>query len=103
MGIVEDEQRIYIEKGKKLLPKDKWPKWEKTVKERISSIWDGLELTHFLQIQTILVNNKKGSFEEAKRLIDSQGHTGASWNTICKLISSFSEDGASLVDYLNMD
>ena len=58
-----------------------------------------MELGCCLEIIKILQN---GTLEEAKREIDSQGHSGMSFGLVCAMVKEFSPRGQEFMEYVRM-
>lgn len=89
----------WMAKGREILSEDKWDYWDKIVPIRLGDLYHGMELGNCLDIVEILNNN--GSLEEAKELIESQGHSGMSYGLVCAMVREFSERGQEFVDYVD--
>ena len=92
----------WIEEGHKLFPKDKHEMWDEIVPVRASDLYHGMELDNILEIQRLLTYEEKGSYEEIKKFMDNQGHSGMSWSLVCALIKALCENGTEIVEYLEM-
>ncbi|MNT82855.1 hypothetical protein D3C72_2226450 [compost metagenome] len=57
-----------------------------------------MELGACLDIVNILNNN--GPLDEAKKTIESQGHTGMSFGLVCAMVKEFSDRGEEFVNYV---
>lgn len=90
--------KMWIEKGRKILTKDKWELWDKIVPTRLNDLYRGMELGCCLSIVKILNNNC--SLYEARKKIKSQGHSGMSFNLVCSMIKEFCDRGEEFVKYL---
>ena len=87
----------WIEKGHKAFAEDKWEEWDKIVPIRAEDLYQGMELKCCLDIVEIL---NKGTLEEAKREIESQGHSGMSFGLVCSMVKEFSPKGEEFVNYI---
>ena len=88
----------WIEKGHKVLAKDKWDMWDKCVPIRLSDLYEGMELGTCLDIITTI--NEK-SLEEAVIVMETQGHSGMSWALIKSMILEFSDKGEEFCKFLD--
>jgi hypothetical protein len=87
----------WVAKGKEILSEDKWELWEKCVPMRLNDLYKGFELGCCLEIIKAL-NTK--TFEDAKKIIDEQDHSGMSFGLICSMLISFSDKGKEFVEYI---
>ena len=92
----------WIKEGHKLFPKDKHEMWDEIVPVRAGDLYHGMELDNILEIQRLLTEHEKGSYEEVRKFMDNQGHSGMSWSLVCALIKALCENGSELVEYLEM-
>lgn len=90
--------KMWIEKGKDILNEDKWDYWTEIVPIRLDDLYQGMELGCCLDIVKIL--NNGGTLEEAKKKINSQGHSGMSFGLVCTMVKEFCERGEEFVDYI---
>lgn len=88
----------WIEKGKKILDSKHHDLWIKIVPVRLKDIYRGFELGACLDIVEQLNNNCK--LEEAKAIIEEQGHSGMSFGLVCSMIKEFSDRGDEFVKYV---
>jgi hypothetical protein len=89
---------IWKNKGREILSESKWEYWDKIVPIRLGDLYHGMELGCCLDIAKILNNN--GTFDEAKVMIDSQGHSGMSYGLVCSMMREFCDRGQEFVDYV---
>ena len=85
----------WTEKGKAILPKEKWALWEEVVPVRLKDLYQGMELGQCLDLVQILDHG--GTFEEAKAKLESQGHSGMSFSLICAMLGEFAKNGNTFV------
>jgi len=57
-----------------------------------------VELGNCLDIVEVL--NNDGTFDDAKKLLDDQGHSGMSFGLVCAMVSEFCDRGNEFVDYV---
>ena len=88
----------WIEKGNYILDEKYRELWAKCVPVRLSDLYQGMELGMCLDIVKELNNNC--SFDEAKVIIESQGHSGMSFGLICSMLKSFCDRGNEFVEYV---
>jgi hypothetical protein len=91
---------IWIEQGHKVFPKDKWQKWDEIVPIRASDLYNGMELDCVLEVQEIINKSKFNVFEEVKKCMERQGHSGMSRYLMCAMIREFCTNGDKIVCYL---
>ena len=88
----------WIEKGNTILDEKYRELWAKCVPVRLSDLYQGMELGMCLDIVKELNNNC--SLDEAKVIIESQGHSGMSFGLICSMLKSFCDRGNEFVEYV---
>lgn len=81
----------WIEKGQALIFPERYAEWEKCVIARASDFYHGLELDSALEIMTALENG--ATMEEAKQMLDKQGHSGMSASIVRNILFAFSSKG----------
>lgn len=88
--------------GRQVLPEDKWAEWDEIVPIRMESMYFGMELECCLAVIIALHVNRgnKKTFEDAKIVLDSQGHNGMSFSIVCSLLVKFSPWGEEFVSYV---
>ncbi|MNH78590.1 hypothetical protein D3C73_308980 [compost metagenome] len=89
---------LWRNKGKEVLSEDRWELWDNIVPIRLDDLYRGMELGACLDIVNILNNN--GPLDEAKKTIESQGHTGMSFGLVCAMVKEFSDRGEEFVNYV---
>lgn len=85
-------------KGRAVLDVDKWEYWDRIVPIRLSDLYQGMELGCCLEIAKIL--NNDGSLDDAKKEIESQGHSGMSFGLVCAMVKEFCSRGEEFVNYV---
>ncbi|MBP1308813.1 hypothetical protein JOD82_001833 [Paenibacillus sp. 1182] len=85
-------------KGREILDEDKWEYWDRIVPIRLGDLYQGMELGCCLEIAKILNNN--GSLDDAKKEIESQGHSGMSFGLVCSMVREFCSRGEEFVNYV---
>jgi hypothetical protein len=86
------------EKGRMILSSNKWNLWDKCVPIRLGDLYHGMELGYTLEIAEIL--NKGGSFEDAKKAMENQNHSGMSWGLVKSMVRSFCDKGEEFTGWL---
>jgi hypothetical protein len=90
--------KVWMEKGRKILTEDKWGYWDEIVPIRLNDLYQGMELGACLDIVEIL--NSNGSLDQAKEVIEKQGHSGMSFGLVCAMVREFCERGSEFVEYI---
>jgi hypothetical protein len=90
--------KVWQEKGRKILTKDKWGYWDEIVPIRLGDLYQGMELGNCLEIVEVL--NNGGELDKAKELIMNQGHSGMSFGLVSAMVKEFSERGSEFVKYV---
>lgn len=87
----------WIEKGNAILDKKYHETWAKCVPIRLDDLYRGMELKCCLDI--VIELNNGCTLDEAKAIIESQGHSGMSFDLVCSMIKSFCDRGEEFVNY----
>lgn len=87
----------WIEKGNQILDEKYRETWAKCVPIRLGDLYQGMELQMCLDI--VLELNNGCSLDEAKTIIENQGHSGMSFGLVCSMVKSFCDRGQEFVDY----
>lgn len=95
---IPSKTKVWVERGREILTEDKWEYWERIVPIRLNDLYQGMELGQCLDIIKLL--NNGGTFEKAKELIDSQGHSGMSFGLICSMLKEFCPAGEEFVKFI---
>lgn len=88
----------WIAKGHTILSKDKWELWDSCVPIRLKDLYRGFELECCLDLTELL--NGGCHLNEAKKMIDNQGHSGMSFGLICSMMLAFCDRGEEFVNYI---
>ena len=88
----------WVKKGAEILDHEYLTDWNKTVPIRAGDLYHGMELDASLEIIKSL--NDGGTFADAKKIIDEQGHSGMSYSLVCAIVRVFCKRGNEFVDYL---
>ena len=91
------KSKVWMDKGREILDKSKWELWDKIVSIRINDLYQGEELGWCLDIVKTLNN---GTLEEAKKVIENQGHSGMSFGLVCAMVKEFSPRGEEFFNYI---
>jgi hypothetical protein len=87
----------WIEKGNQILDEKYRETWAKCVPIRLDDLYQGMELQMCLDI--VLELNNGCSLDEAKAIIESQGHSGMSFGLVCSMVKSFCDRGVEFSSY----
>lgn len=88
----------WIAKGHDILDKKYWDFWDEIVPIRLGDLYHGMELGMSLDIINRL--NEGCSFEEAKEILDNQGHSGMSYGLMCSMLKELCDRGADFVEFV---
>lgn len=88
----------WIEKGNQILDEKYRETWAKCVPIRLSDLYRGMELQMCLDI--VLELNNGCSLDEAKTIIEGQGHSGMSFGLVCSMVKSFCDRGVEFSSYV---
>ena len=86
----------WIEEGRKYIDKDLWGDWEDCVYNGSNGAYYGMELDSFLEIARLIRDNEVKSKQDVEAVLDTQGHSGASYPLIKRMLNHFSSDYAGL-------
>ena len=89
---------MWIKKGRDIFNGDRLALWEKIVPIRLNDLYHGMELGNCIDIVEAL--NKDCSFDEAKKIIEDQNHSGMSFGLVCSMVKEFSDRGSEFVKYV---
>ena len=87
----------WINKGNEILDKEYHELWNECVPIRLSDLYRGMELGACLDIVKELNNNC--SLDEAKAIIDNQGHSGMSYSLVRSMVKAFCKRGNEFLNY----
>lgn len=89
----EAEAKIpeWIKKGEEFIYPERAEEWKKCVEARASDLYHGMDLDAAIEIMEKLESG--ATLDEAKELLDSQDHSGASYGMVRNIIFSFSKQG----------
>jgi hypothetical protein len=88
----------WIKKGNDILDEKYRENWAKCVPIRLGDLYKGMELDACLKIVNRL--NCGCTLDEARTMIDNQGHSGMSFSLVCAMLRSFCDRGNEFVDYV---
>ena len=81
----------WIKKGEAFIYPERMEEWTQCVEARASDLYHGRDLDDAIEIMEKLENG--ASLDEAKELLDSQDHSGTSYEMVRNIIFSFSKQG----------
>lgn len=88
----------WIEKGDVILDEKYRELWAKCVPVRLGDLYRGFELGACLDI--VIELNNGCSLDEAKAIIEKQGHSGMSFGLVCSMVKQFCDRGSEFVSYV---
>lgn len=88
----------WINKGNAVLDKKYHKKWAECVPIRLGDLYRGMELSATLAIVKEL--NAGCELDVAKKIVESQGHSGMSFGLVCSMVRSFCDRGYEFVSYV---
>ena len=97
-GMIPKLIEEYKIKGRKVIPKDKWSDWDRTVLSSLSSLYHDAPLRCCLDIISLL--NNGGTLEEVNVLLKGQNHSGTSFKMVVELVREFCPRGKELLNYV---
>ena len=97
--------REFIDKGRAVLDEKYWKLWDEAVPIRLGDLYKGAELKCTLDIVSILnkSENLDDVFEDAKKEIISQGHSGMIWGLMMSMLRAFHKSGNEFCNRLNIE
>ncbi len=94
---IPEKTEYWRAKGKEILSIDKWEYWDKIVPIRLEDLYEGMELECCLDLVALL---KEGAFEEAKEMLNNQGHSGMSYGLVCTMLKEFADNGEEFLEFI---
>lgn len=88
----------WIERGNQVLDEKYRELWAKCVPIRLDDLYEGMELDNCLDL--VLELNNGCALEDAKVIIDGQGHSGMSFGLVCSMVKSFCDRGSEFVAFV---
>lgn len=88
----------WTEKGEEIFSGDRLELWKKIVPIRLNDLYHGMELGNCVDI--VIALNDGCSLDDAKKIIESQDHSGMSFGLVCSMVKEFSDRGTEFVDYV---
>ncbi len=96
--VIPELAKEWIEKGNVILDEKYRENWAKCVPIRLDDLYKGMELKCCLDI--VIELNNGCTLDEAKTIIESQGHSGMSFGLVCSMVKSFCDRGVEFVSYV---
>lgn len=93
--------REWIEKGRLILDKKYWSLWNECVPIRLDDLYQGWELGGCLDIVAAL--NNGCAMDEAKKIMDEQGHSGMSYGLMRTMVRSFCDRGEEFFNFTKIE
>lgn len=87
----KDSIPSWIERGQALIFPERYKEWEQCVQAHATDLYHGMDLDSALEIMEAL--DKGASMEEAKKMLDGQGHSDMSASMVRNMIFAFSSQG----------
>ena len=81
----------WIKRGEGFIYPERAEEWKKCVEARASDLYHGMDLDAAIEIMEKLESG--ATLDEAKELLDSQDHSGASYGMVRNIIFSFAKQG----------
>lgn len=88
----------WIEKGNTILDEKYRELWAKCVPVRLNDLYQGMELGATLEIVKEL--NSGCSMDEAKAIIENQGHSGMSFGLVRSMVAAFCDRGIEFASHV---
>jgi hypothetical protein len=95
---IPDLTKEWVERGNIILDEKYRETWAKCVPIRLSDLYQGMELKCCLDI--VIELNNGCSLNDAKFIIESQGHSGMSFGLVCSMVKSFCDRGTEFVAHV---
>lgn len=87
----------FIKQGLAVLAPECHEEWIDLVPVRVMDLYNGYDLESFLELHHEIANS---TFEKAKNVFESQGHSGMSASGVFLLLEKFSPNGKAFVEFL---
>lgn len=87
-------------KGREVLDEKYWSLWDEILPIRLGDLYHGMELPMCLDIVKAL--NEGCSLEEAKRIIDDQGHSYMSYHLVRNMVKEFCDRGIDFAEFVKV-
>jgi len=90
----------WIAKGEEVLDEEYHKLWKECVPIRLSDLYQGMELGDCLDIVKKL--NEGCELDEAKTIIENQGHSGMSYGLVRSMVKSFAKRGEDFAKHIQL-
>jgi hypothetical protein len=94
---VPKKTKYWREKARGIIKEDKLDYWDEIVPIRLKDLYQGMELECCLDLAVLL---KEGAFEEAKEMLNNQGHSGMSYGLVCAMLKEFVDNGEEFLEFI---
>lgn len=91
----------WINRGNLLIYPQREEEWIERVYARARESYHGADLENALQVMEFL--SKNGSFAKAKKILNSAGHSGASYSVVIRIIADFAKNGPEFIKFIEPD
>lgn len=88
----------WIERGNKLIYPERQEEWATCVSKRAKGLYKGLEVEDTIEIMEALENVP--DMRKAKEIIEEQGHSGASFGLVTRMVFAFSKKGPEFYEMM---
>lgn len=79
------------QRGEELIYPERKENWHKCVESRANDLYKGTDLVNAIEIMEALENGK--TIEDAIKIAEEAGHSGASWSMMMRIVTVFSKQG----------
>ena len=86
----QEEIPYWLEKGSSLIYPERAEEWKQCVEARASDLYHGKDLDAAIEVMEMLEN---GTLNDAKEVLEGQGHSGTSYSMVRNIVFSFSKKG----------
>ena len=94
---IPKKTKYWREKARGIIKEDKLDHWDEIVPIRLKDLYRGMELGCCLDLAVLL---KEGAFEEAKEMLNNQGHSGMSYGLVCVMLKEFADNGEEFLEFI---
>ena len=94
---ISKKTKYWREKARGIIKEDKLDHWDEIVPIRLKDLYQGMELGCCLDLAVLL---KEGAFEEAKEMLNNQGHSGMSYGLVCAMLKEFVDNGEEFLKFI---
>ena len=94
---ISKKTKYWREKARGIIKEDKLDHWDEIVPIRLKDLYQGMELECCLDLAILL---KVGAFEEAKEMLNNQGHSGMSYGLVCAMLKEFVDNGEEFLEFI---